>query len=209
MLVLSLSKDGPGLVDEDQPRGVDALLAALPTRSVTRYVRTIPLARDERLFLSVTPRRRKKRLIIEVSALTPRSASNQSQSASSVMSDFSRLCASRNSRCGSSFGRRYPPILLAAREPLRSKRCTHLIADDSLTPNRAAAARRLIPPRITASITRSRKSCEYAETIPAGLRPASRLNQSNPDSGIPRRFKLAAARSRLRERIAAAVAASP
>jgi hypothetical protein len=45
------------------------------------------------------------------------------------------------------FGRRYPPILLAAREPLRSKRCTHLIADDSLTPNRAAAARRLIPPR--------------------------------------------------------------
>jgi hypothetical protein len=64
---------GPVLVDEDQPRGVDALLAALPTRSVTRYVRKIPLARDERLFLSVTPRRRKKRLIIEVSALTPRS----------------------------------------------------------------------------------------------------------------------------------------
>jgi hypothetical protein len=29
----------------------------LPTRSVTRYVRTIPLARDERLFLSVTPNR--------------------------------------------------------------------------------------------------------------------------------------------------------
>jgi hypothetical protein len=28
-----------------------------PTRSVTRYVRTIPLARDERLFLSVTPNR--------------------------------------------------------------------------------------------------------------------------------------------------------
>jgi hypothetical protein len=38
---------------------------------VTRYVRTIPLARDERLFLSVTPRRRKKRLIIEVSAFNP------------------------------------------------------------------------------------------------------------------------------------------
>ena len=54
-----------GLVDEDQPRTIDALLAASPTRSVTRYVRTIPLARDERLFLSVTPRRRKKRLIIE------------------------------------------------------------------------------------------------------------------------------------------------
>src|SRR5271167_1251082 len=86
----------------------------------------------------------------------------------------------------SSFGRRYPPILLAAREPLRSKRCTHLIAEDSLTPKRAAAARRLISPRTTASITRSRKSCEYALAIPAGLRPANRLNQNAADSGIPR-----------------------
>jgi hypothetical protein len=60
---------------------MDALLAASPTRSVARYVRAIPFARDERLFLSVTPIRRKKRLIIEVSALTPRSSSNRSQSA--------------------------------------------------------------------------------------------------------------------------------
>ena len=46
-------------------------------------------------------------------------------SACKVMSDFSALSASRNSRCGSSLERRYSPILLAAREPLRSKRCTH------------------------------------------------------------------------------------
>ena len=57
------------------------------------------------------------------------------------------------------------PIRLAARELLRSKRCTHLMAEDSLTPKRAAAARRLISPRATASITRSRKSCEYALAI--------------------------------------------
>jgi transposase len=38
------------------------------------YVRTILLARDKRLFLSVTPMRRKKRLIIAVSARTPGSA---------------------------------------------------------------------------------------------------------------------------------------
>jgi hypothetical protein len=119
-----------------------------------------------------------------VSTRTPRSASNQSQSDLRVMSDFSRLSASRSSRCGSSLGRRYPPILLAAREPVRSKRCTHLIAEEKLTPKRAAAARRLILPRTTASITRSRKSCQYAEAIPAGLRPASRLNQNQPDSGI-------------------------
>ena len=72
---------GPGLVDEDQPRRIDALLMASPAPAVALYVRTILLARDERLFLSVTPMRRKKRLIIEVSALTPRSASNRSQSA--------------------------------------------------------------------------------------------------------------------------------
>jgi hypothetical protein len=148
------------------------------------YVRTILLASDKRLFLSVTPMRRKKRLIIAVSARTPRSA-NWSQSALSVMSDFSALSASRNSRCGSSLGRRYPPILLAAREPLRSKRCTHLMAEDSLTPKQAAAARRLISPRTTASITRSGKSCEYALPSLRASRPASRLNQNNADSGIP------------------------
>src|ERR1700683_2497153 len=176
---------GSALFDEHQSRRIDALLMASPAPAMALYVRTILLARDKRLFLSVTPMRRKKRLIIAVSARTPRSASNRSQSALSVMSDFSALSASRNSRCGSSLARRYPPILLAAREPLRSKRCTHLMAEDSLTPKRPAAARRLIPPRTTASITRSRKSCEYALAIPAGLRPASRLNQNNADSGIP------------------------
>src|SRR6185437_6473510 len=40
---------------------------------------------------------RKKRVIIDVSARTPRSASNRSQSASRVMSGFSALNASRNS----------------------------------------------------------------------------------------------------------------
>jgi hypothetical protein len=182
---------GPGLVDEDEPRNIDTLWR-LRQRALWRVMSARSRSRDERLFLCVTPRRRKKRLISEVSTRTPRSASNRSQSDLRVMSDFSPLSASRNSRCGSSLGRRYPPILLATREPVRSKRRTHLIAEDSLTPNRAAAARRLIPPRITASITRSRKSCEYAEAMPAGLRPASRLNQNTPDSG---RFKLAAARS--------------
>ena len=134
---------GPGLVDEDETRRIGALLMASPAPAVALDVRTILLARDQRLFLGVTPMRRKKRLIIAVSALTPRSASNRSQSACRVMSDFSALNASRNSRCGSSRARRYPPILFAAREPLRSRHCTHLMAEDSLTPKRAAAARRL------------------------------------------------------------------
>ena len=61
---------------------------------------------------------------------------------------------------------------------------------------RRAAARRLISPLFTASITRSRKSCEYGFGIPAGLRPANRLNQNLPDLGIPLRFDPSAARSK-------------
>ena len=37
----------------------------------------------------------------------------------------------------------------------------------------------------TTSITRSRKSCEYGFGIPAGLRPASRVNQKFADFGNP------------------------
>ena len=62
---------GPGLVDEDEAGGVDAALIGSPARPMSAYVRPVLFARDERLFLSVTPIRRKNRLIIEVSALTP------------------------------------------------------------------------------------------------------------------------------------------
>ena len=54
-------------------------------------------ARDQRLCLSVTPIRRRNRLIIEVSALTPRSVKSFSHSAVSVMSGFSTRRAARNS----------------------------------------------------------------------------------------------------------------
>ena len=64
---------GPGLVDEDEARGIDTALVGFPARSMAAYVRTVLFARNERLFFSVTPIRRRNRLIIEVSALTPRS----------------------------------------------------------------------------------------------------------------------------------------
>ena len=71
----------PGLVDEDQSPGIDEALIGSPSSAVAAYVGAILLARDEGLFLSVTPIRRKKRLIIEVSALTSRSDKRRSQSA--------------------------------------------------------------------------------------------------------------------------------
>ena len=54
--------------------GIDGGLGVAPALAVAAYVRPVLLARDERLFLNVTPMRRKNRLITEVSALTPRSA---------------------------------------------------------------------------------------------------------------------------------------
>ena len=57
---------GPSLVDENQARGIDLPLALSPASAVAAHVRPILLTRDERLFLSVTPRWRKKRLITEV-----------------------------------------------------------------------------------------------------------------------------------------------
>jgi hypothetical protein len=71
----------PGLVDEDQAPRIDEALIGSPSFAMAADVRAILLARDQGLFLSVIPIRRKKRLIIEVSALTPRSDQRRSQSA--------------------------------------------------------------------------------------------------------------------------------
>jgi hypothetical protein len=71
----------PGFIDEDQSPWIDEPLIGSPPFAVATYVRAIPLLREEGLFLNVTPIRRKKRLIIEVSALTPRSAERRSHRA--------------------------------------------------------------------------------------------------------------------------------
>ena len=71
----------PGLIDEDQTPGINAPLVGAPARAMAAYVRAILFTRDEGLFLTVTPILRKKRLIIEVSALTPRSADRRSHRA--------------------------------------------------------------------------------------------------------------------------------
>ena len=94
-------RESGGFVDEHQTRRIDALLMASPAHAMAFDVRPILLARDQRLFLSVTPIRRKNRLIIDVSALTPRAASNRWQRACRVMSDFPALSASRNVSNGS------------------------------------------------------------------------------------------------------------
>jgi len=71
----------PRLIDEDETPGIDQPLIGPPARAMAAYARAILLARDEGLFLNVTLILRKKRLIIEVSALTPRSPERRSQRA--------------------------------------------------------------------------------------------------------------------------------
>ena len=170
---------GPGLVDERQSRRIDALLMAWPAPAMALYVRTILLARDKRLFLSVTPMRRKKRLIIAVSARThapPPVAKRLQGDVGFLRSQrFEKLTMRIKPRTEVSahLARRPPTAPFEVLHPLDGRGVAH--------PKRAAAARRLISPPTTASITRSRKSCEYALAIPAGLRPASKLIQNNAD----------------------------
>jgi hypothetical protein len=61
--------------------GVDDPLIGSPSIAVATYVGAILLACEKGLFLTVTPIRRKKRLIVEVSACTPRSAERRSHRA--------------------------------------------------------------------------------------------------------------------------------
>ena len=66
---------------------------------------------------------------------------------------------------------------------------------NSLISQRRPAARRLISPLFTASITRSRKSCEYGFAISCWPPPSQQVNQNLADSGIPLRFQPSARRS--------------
>ena len=71
----------PGLIDEDQTPGINVPLVGAPARTMAAYVRAILFHARRGLLLTVTSIRRKKRLIIEVSALTPRSADRRSHRA--------------------------------------------------------------------------------------------------------------------------------
>ena len=177
-------------------RETSARFWRLRQRALWRVMSAIPLARGERLFLCVTPRRRKKRHHHRGVGFDP--ALDQQPVAKRLKRDVGFIASQRfekfsmrlefRTEVSAHSARRARTAPLEALHPFDCRRFAH-------PKPRRGTTRRLIPPRITVSITRSRKSCEYAEAIPAGLRPASRLNQNTPDSGIPRRFKLAAARS--------------
>ena len=168
--------------------GVDEPLIGSPLFAVTIEVGAILLACDKGLFLTVTPIRRKKRLIIDVSASTSRSASSRSQSACNVMSGFSVRATSRKSRCGISLEARWPPCPTGSRDPFRSTRSSHLIAAgfaDLVAPRRCATAQLASLHCINHAVT---QVPEYGFAISCGLRPANRLNQNLADLAIQLRI---------------------
>jgi hypothetical protein len=96
MLVLSLSKDGPGLIDEDEALGHDPRLKSFPCGAPAGDVRTLLLAgRDT--FLKLKPSRRRKRQSVSQHTVTPRAPSSVRR-ACSVRSGFSLRRANSQSR---------------------------------------------------------------------------------------------------------------
>jgi hypothetical protein len=149
---------------------------------VAADVWAILLARDEGLSLTVTPIRRKKRLIIEVSALTVRSDKRRSQSVSSVMSASPCAQLPENHGAPSAWkpgGRRARQAL--ASHPVQPAQAFRRGFAD-LVALRCCAAH--IFPLSTASMTRSHKSCEYGFGMPAGLRESQQVESKSARFGI-------------------------
>jgi hypothetical protein len=112
---------------------------------------------------------------------------------------FSDRAVSRKARWAINLEARWPPCPTGSREPSRPTRSSHLTAADSLISYGRAAARRLISPlhRVNHAV---KSLANTALPSPAGLRPANRLNQNLPNSGIPIRFEPKAVRSSQRLR---------
>src|SRR5215210_7165018 len=161
-------RGSPGLVDEDQPLGIEIELALEPGLAPLANIRPVLLGGMRRLFLRVIWCRRQKRQSALTLTKAPCAAkrafnsgrvmSGTSASAAWIRSAWASVrCESRSPPCG--LGRASPP---ARRIPCQR------MALEALTPNRAAAWRHDRPASMAAR-TRERRSKESALGIQAGL----------------------------------------
>ncbi len=97
---------------------------------MTSYVRAILLLRDKGVFLNVTPLRRKKRLIIEVSdaALGPKAIAERLKRDVRFLGPRGFQKFPMRHELGSAM----PSMADRLSEPSRSRRSSHLMATDSL-----------------------------------------------------------------------------
>ena len=121
----------PGLVDEDQPSGVDEPLIGSPSFAVATDVRAILLARDEGLFLNVTPIRRRT---AHHRGVGLDASLGQKAIAKRLKRDVRFLGPHRLKELPMrhELGGAMAAVSNGTREPSRSTRSSHLMATDSL-----------------------------------------------------------------------------
>jgi len=106
----------PGLVDEDQPLRIEALLQGQPALPSPRDVGARPFKREQ-LFFNRRPSRCRNIQTALCETLTPRAASSSFRPCS-VRCGVWPIRSMMNPRCGSRIGLRCPPILPGATEPV-------------------------------------------------------------------------------------------
>jgi hypothetical protein len=156
----------PGLVNEDQPVGVEVELSVEPVLAPGSDVRARLLARVSRLFLCVRPRLVKKYHTVAGQARTPCSANSRAAISCNAISLSADTRPRMKASCASSFEPGGWPSRAGFKEPSARHCWCHLIAEDGATENRAAAARADIPSSI-AETTRRRSSIPYGRTTSA------------------------------------------
>ena len=112
----------PGLVDENQPVRIEVELAFEPGEPTAQDVGTVLFLGPGRLFLRVTPWRRKKRHRLACVVFTPRAPTAGREAPSSVWSGVSAMSSSIRPACASSaWDRRSPPCGRGEAFPLLSR----------------------------------------------------------------------------------------
>jgi len=175
---------GPGFVDEDEPLGVEVGLGVKPEVALAQDVRTVLLDGVAGLFFLVMPRRWKNRDRADFDVAIPRAASRSHSSTSVWSRSSSKAAITSAHRASIRCERVSPPWALGAKLPVARRAATQRMTDDTPTPKRFAAARRLMPAS-TAAKARVRRSMESGLPISNPNICDGELNHGWSVMGIP------------------------
>jgi hypothetical protein len=158
---------GPGLVDEDEARGIKPVLVLAPLHPSPGDGGTILLA-GEQAFLNDGPSRSRNSKARH-SLPSPRDPPDR-PAIRSVRSGSAATRASSHSRSGSSTGT-CPPNLPGATPPVRRWRCDQRTALATLTPNCAAAVRAERPMTLPLPLAPEDQSNRLGSSLLASAQP--------------------------------------
>ncbi len=156
---------GPGLINEDEPLGVEVRLSVKPGAPLAQNVRSILLDGVAGLFFRVIPRRWKNRESPDLDVAIPRAASRWRNSTSVWSRSSSKAAITSPPRASMRRERMSPPCVFGAKPPVARRAASQRMTDDTETPKRPAAARRLMPVS-TAAKARARRPIESGLPIP-------------------------------------------